>query len=363
MAFVHWSKLAVLSIFVNNFIPEATRRYSAICGHLSNAVFNKALQVEQVLRAGVAMSKGPEKFYLTLIIVGTMISLSPLFVLNYNKFDTDVVNPPTVFPGTFLVVLIPAADLMLDFLSHSLLYFYPNQRASKRHSETSVVIRLTDTERFLFIMGVAMQSAAYFVPTSADISTISIVNSCSNNCSVLLTLGPIGIFLQRCTTTFTHFKTSTLIIALDVSLISYTISYYFQYGGGTQNVLATIGRIFASMSGLLYISLMLLCAKNYITKNLTLWGIYFWMLVEDGNLAGAKEEDIDNELYTNYIPALHMLSVIIVGIANITVEFNSTNSNRAALMIRNYVTLAAQLMVLVIELRIRKNEIARGLVS
>ena len=42
--------------------------------------------------------------------------------------------------------LIPAADLRLDFLSHSRPSFYPNQRASNRKVETTVVICLTDTE-------------------------------------------------------------------------------------------------------------------------------------------------------------------------------------------------------------------------
>ena len=321
------------------------------------------------------MSHRRDNFYLSLIFAGTIISLSPLFFLHYKKFHIDVVNPHTVVPATFLVILIPLSDLLLDFVSRLISYLYPDQRARNKQIESSVVIRLTDIERLIFIVGVAIQSAVYFVPHTADLSTISIVNSCSNNCSVLFCLGPIATFLQRCTTTFTHLRTSALIITLLIGLLFYTISYHFRYDSQTFNVLVSMGRIFAGSTCVLFVFTTFLCAKGYIAEKLGTPDKRIIVRRLLRRLLGLSTKDVypidtttkkmdnDDELYTNYIPAMHMLSIIIIGIANISVEFNYTVDQATALVIRNYITLTAQIMVLVIELRIRKNEIARGLVS
>ena len=321
------------------------------------------------------MSLRWDSFYSSLIFAGTIISLSPLFFLNYKKFHVDVVNPHTVVPATFLVILIPLSDLLLDFVSRFISYLYPDEKAHNKRIESSVVIRLTDKERLLFIVGVAIQSAVYFVPNTADLSTISLVNSCSNNCSVLFCLGPIATFLQRCTTTFTHFRISALIITLLVSLSFYTTSYHFRYDGQTYNILVTTGRICGTITCLLFAFITFLCAKLYIAERL---GTSDKRLIARRwlrRLLGLSMKDVypidtttkkmdnDDELYRNYIPALHILSIIIIGVANMSVEFNYNVDKTTALVIRNYITLSAQIMVLVIELRIRKNEIARGLVS
>ena len=319
------------------------------------------------------MSKCQEFFYMSILFTGTIISLSPLFALNHLSFYTDVVIPGTLLPGSFLVIIIPAADLMLDFISQILFNFCPDQKACNKQVESSVVIRLSDRERFLFMVGVAFQSAVYFVPNTTDPTTAFLVSICCNNCSVLLTLGPIAIFLQRCTTTFTHLRTSTLLITLIIGLMFFTVSSYYRFGSNEYNVLATIGRLFVAISGILFSLTTFLCAKRYITEKLDTvekrdigrrWlRSSFRVSTQAVSPIVTKKVDSDDELYSNYIPALHMLSVIIIGLATISVEFASSGGNVAAVVIKSYFTLAAEIMVLVIELRIRKNEIARGLVS
>ena len=63
--------------------------------------------------------------------------------------------------------------------------------------------------------------------------------------------------------------------------------------------------------------------------------------------------DHDKELYTNYIPALHMASSLTIILAASILHFQPQVA---------YVIILAEVTVLVIELRIRKNEIARALV-
>ena len=67
-------------------------------------------------------------------------------------------------------------------------------------------------------------------------------------------------------------------------------------------------------------------------------------------------------MYTNYIPAFHMLSSFTLIICAGFVAYRNTFYGVDVDDPRVYVTIAAEVLVLVIELRIRKNEIVRGLV-
>ena len=320
------------------------------------------------------MSQRQDRFYLTITIAGAIICLSPLFALNYLNFESDPTTTHTVSLGKLLLVLIPLTDLLLDFPANVISYIYPDERAFNRQVESSVVIRLTDIERLLFMMGVAIQSAVYFVPSTASITTLNIVDSCSNKCGILLTLGPIVIFLHRCTTSFTHIRTTVLAISLVVGLLFYTISSCFESGQYLSKTLNMLGLAFTSASGLLYLVIVSLCATTYCRQklgtSLARKILVSWLLSSMRRPARRIDpndpvvEDNDSDLYTNYVPAFHMLSIIIIGLSSMLVAIVKNEDALVHLTIfRNYVTLVAEIIVLVIELRIRKNEIARGLVS
>ena len=315
-----------------------------------------------------------ERLYLTITIVGAIICLSPLFALNYLQFESDPTTTHTVSLGKLLLVLIPLTDLLLDFPANLISYFYPDERAFNRQVETSVVIRLTDIERLLFIMGVAIQSAVYFVPSTASTTTLNLVDSCSNKCGILLTLGPIVIFLHRCTTSFTHVRTTLLAIFLVLGLLFYTIASCFETGQYLSRTLSTLGLAFSSASGLLFLFIVSFCATTYCRQklgtSLARKILVSWLLSSIRRSAkridpnDPEVEDNDSDLYTNYVPAIHMLSIIIIGVSSMLVATVKDEKALVHLTIfRNYVTLVAEIMVLVVELRIRKNEIARGLVS
>ena len=76
-----------------------------------------------------------------------------------------------------------------------------------------------------------------------------------------------------------------------------------------------------------------------------------------------EENDDDINLYRNYIPALHMTSTLIIAFANIVAKYASNDNASSAYKGKSHAVLIGEILVLVIELRIRKNEIARGLVS
>ena len=284
-----------------------------------------------------------ERFYLIITIGGAIICLSPLFALNYLKFESNPTTTHTVSLGKLLLVLIPLTDLLLDFPAKLITYIYPDEGAFNRQVETSVVIRLTDVERLLFIMGVAIQSAVYFVPSTASITTLNIVDSSSNKCGILLTLGPIIIFLHRCTTSFTHIRTTVLAINLGTGMLFYTISSCFESDQYLSRTLDTVGLAFTSASGLLFLFIVSLCATTYCREKLGTSLSRKILVSKLFNLIGRSSrridpndpvvEDNDSELYTNYIPAFHMLSIILIGLSNTLVPIVKDGGSRGNILV------------------------------
>ena len=76
-----------------------------------------------------------------------------------------------------------------------------SNKAVTKPDSPIVLVRLTGLERSLFVLGVAMQCLVAFVPMDDDY--LIILYHCTSNCSTVLTLCPILMFLERCTTTKT----------------------------------------------------------------------------------------------------------------------------------------------------------------
>ena len=304
-----------------------------------------------------------------LTILAAIICISPVLVLSTVDSAVTYGEPA---PNLFFVI-IPAVDLLLDYMTNCVSYFCYNPKKSCRPVESSVVSRLTDSERLLFICGVAIQAIVLSNPSQDFLSDAFIMESSINNCSVFLTLGPIVIFLNRCTTTFTWRRTLFILSTGLIGLTFYTASYYcrsIQNSGTCETILLT-GNIFVSAGGITVIASIFLSFVSYVHEKLKcpIARQKFQRLFSSSKIADEILEDdclkidTDRELYSNYIPALHMLSLLLIAIANTYWKYATRGDSARATISRSYITSVAEIMVLVIELRIRKNEIARGLVS
>ena len=320
------------------------------------------------------MSNRFEKICLMMTTIGATICITPLFVLNMQQYGDNVVSYRKPAPNLFFVIIIPAVDLLLDYLARCISYLYSDSKEKSKPVKSTVVSRLTDSERALFILGIAVQTIVLSHPSKEVLSNASIVGSSVNNCSIILTLGPIIIYLHRCTKTFTWLRTFTILSAGFIGLILFTTSYYcrsepekFRF-----EKIKLTGIVFVSLAAIILMFTILLCFGSFTIEKLKRSVAKQWFqrifkskkicvdeVLEDDSL----KIDADTELYNNYVPALHMLSLIVIGIANTYYKTTQRNDEAKALEIRNYTSLAAEILVLVIELRIRKNEIARGLVS
>ena len=309
---------------------------------------------------------------LSLTIAGAFFCLIPLFAAStQSQYPSDdfSISDALLKRGTFLmsslyVIIIPTADLLLDLPSHVISYFNPREK----QIESTEISRLTDMERLLFLVGVLAQSAISFVPAETDLTSLSIVYGCTDNLSILLILSSIVIFLGRVTTTFSHYE-SFIIIALSVfGMFCRTIKYFYRQEALVHKILSFTGLIALALSGIAYVTLIMRCFYKYCClKKLDCpsgRGAYVRGIVNSFKHNLSKGSTKDDELYTNHVPALHMLSSLVIASTNVVVTYLIPPSTAfLATQCKYYIILAAEILVLVIELRIRKNEIARGLVS
>ena len=319
---------------------------------------------------------------LLLLVSGALFCLAPLIFLDYGR--KYAINDPIIeksmlneyggkqlLLASFFIAIIPAVDLLLDLPSRVVDQFWTPEKSSSRVIKTEVV-RLTEIERLVFIVGILLQSTICFIPASMDIALVSLVYNCTSNCSTIFILAPILKFLERCTTSFTALRALIIAITTVVSYGLITIAYFFRDDSYSYNVLKFTGVLFQAAAGLLYMSLIYLCAFKYCRQKICTASdrrcfcnnvfssceavlSLRWLRCRGSNVN-------DGELYTNYIPALHMMSSVFITIGT-SIFTLSTRANQAvSIASKNYIVLLAEIMVLVIELRIRKNEIARGLV-
>ena len=322
---------------------------------------------------------------LGLTIVGALFCLTPLFTLKIGKsYSTDDVAYPRIkgaipepsvpILASFFMILIPAADLMIDLSSNIASFcLFKKTAVIDKSLNGAVVTRLSDVERLIFILGVTMQSGLWFLPSNTGEIILGLNEMCIMNCSVILLLGPIIMYLERCTTSFTETLSVAMLFILVLGLFCTTASLYFRDERPTYSGLVFAGGICAVITGTLFLLTVLLCVYRSYSRILViklhklncLPGIYQSSKIEESEIQDDDEDQIifrNDMMYTHYIPFLHIVSILIISAANYAVKYSKDRSRQESMTIKHFITLAAETMVLVLEYRIRKNEIARGLV-
>ena len=273
----------------------------------------------------------------------------------------------TTLQASIFIAIIPAADLLLDLPLKFMTYFRKSSSTGLQ-SDTKAV-RLTEFERLFFIIGVILQSSGSVLPASSDINFIGLVRICTTNCSTILMLAPVLVFLERCTETFTPIRALIIATLTGVAYFFFTINLLLIQ---ESRQLVVTGEFFLAFAGcayggLIYYSAYKFCREKLLTaddrKN------YLEKIIRNcfpgyQELENSEKYDgIDSDLYTNYIPALHMMSSTLMSVAFVAALTSPKSYKPEVTEIGKYILLLAEILVLVTELRIRKNEVARGLVS
>jgi hypothetical protein len=333
---------------------------------------------------------------LLIIMLGSLICLAPLFRLpgtaSYDNFDDESTNNIThslltsrfyresLTAGLFIVV-IPTADLFVE-LSQNLFSLWTTRRESDERTYSKVV-RLTNFERILFITGVIIRSAAILVPVHNKI--LQLVFDCTNNSSTILMTCPVMVFFGRCTTTWTPSLTLFTILLTVISNMLETSSFFFEPQTTMCTSLLTTSQILVIFAVVMVFSLTFLCLYKFVKIKVgsrlrnscasykrTVPASDSTPLPEDVEAAKIIEPAktplpviVTDDLYENYIPGAHMFIAVTVALTYVmsTILRNAYPSLTSTIGgYENCVILISAVSVLIVEYRIRGNEITRGLV-
>jgi hypothetical protein len=325
-------------------------------------------------------SANSQRINLTIAVVAAVFCLTPLFTLtireryisddeiNHQQLIEAINGSHSSYMASLFVIIIPAADLFLDFPFQNF-SSQRNPKSSKNSDGNSVIFRLNDIERLIFIIGVAIQSCVWLCPMSTDIATLGLVYDTTINASVLLVLTPILTYLQRSTTTFSTFRATVLAVLTPFGLMLFASSDIFQCDCISRSTVVYIGWGVEGLSVFLYFSLIGLCAFKYFQTNLRTSldrKAFLAQLINLFRRSGTEDKHRNenvHEVYSNYIPALHMAASVTLIATYVSTKLLAGYDRATVYESRTYILIAAEVVVLVIELRIRKNEIARALVS
>lgn len=305
-------------------------------------------------------SKEQNNCVLSLIsIVGCLVCLLPLFLLNSHHdrgfildgfpiLSYNLRSSPTLLASIFIVI-IPLIDILFDFCL--IIWKWFNEEVpSKKEDTHTILYRLTDKERFVYITGMILQSAVIFVPSSRfDGPTMGLIYLCTKGATQILLFTPILFYLQRCTTTFTAVITTSMIISMVIGLMLFSIRIINRFDEVTKKRVEDAEKIFLGFGIFSFVLTAIVCLILYCIQKFN---------ARFTKKTDGKHDDSTDYIYTHYIPALHMIAYIIVSLTGFASVVDSSSLEEF-----NYLSLLGQIMVLIIELRIRKNEVAKELVS
>jgi hypothetical protein len=263
--------------------------------------------------------------------------------------------------STLFLIIPTSMDILLDLSLLIAKNLTVNKVGNiKKPHAPIIIVRLTVIERSLFVVGVAMQCLVNFAPEDANY--LLLLYHCASNCSTVLTICPILMFLERCTTSWTSATTMTVAVFTVIGATLNSTSYCLQRDSATAKNLYFASSIFFILASMVYVFVSSICASCYVLQKSPMQssiGVRAGLSLQGGL---KKEIKVVDEMYENYIPAAHIFSGIMFVILNATWN-RFTKDNGTTFGQINYVLIGIATWVLVVEFRIRKNEVERGLVS
>jgi hypothetical protein len=233
---------------------------------------------------------------------------------------------------------------------------------SRRKKITTIVMRLTDSERLFIILGMAVQSTVSFLPHNMDVHTVGLVYSCTNHASLILVLTPVVVYLNRITQSFNFLVLVGNMTFFLVSQLLFSFSFFFN----TRLLKGAIICVFISLAFVILATLRaihkfvtLKPAPNYAKKS----GLTWFHNLRNFSYDEWKQNMINNpEVYATYIPAFHIVAALIIIAANFYVGNLPHDASVEKFDAKNFLVIIVETILLVTEFRFRKSEMEKGLV-
>ena len=223
------------------------------------------------------------------------------------------------------------------------------------------VSHLSTLERLCFMVGVFCSSVIILVSTSDQPTAFHIALFYSMaNLNTILCVCPLVLFLGRCTETWTELNTFFVVVFTNIGAGASSVSVFYEKGCARHNAAFLINAIFSILAAGMFTIVSLKGALKYSINayrkdELSLRSHIIrtcQMLCESRS---------NPTFYQDYVTAIHTIILLVLVIVNIVWYTFPTNVTVNIYFTYLQAFLAA--MVLVVEIRIRKNEVLYGLVS
>ena len=302
-----------------------------------------------------------------LALSGSVLSFLPFYSYFNTSFEEgtdDGVRSSYLYResaiGTLILVMPTSMDIILDVLLLIISTITIGRSSiTKKPIDPIVIVRLTLIERSLFVVGVAMQSIVILPPLNAPY--LPLLYRCAGNCSALLTICPILMFLERCTMTFSYPTTLSVSLFTAIGAACQSASYCYDSKTAEAKRIFFIGSLFFIFAAVIYLMTSILCISYYIRNNILRKNLHKNSASCPNPQGGLKEIKVIDEMFENYIPAAHIISGIMFVLLNAAWNFLTIGDGAQCAQI-SYVLIGIATWVLLVEYRIRKNEVERGLV-
>ena len=220
---------------------------------------------------------------------------------------------------------------------------------------TKEIVRLSLLERSVFLFGVICNGVYLLFPSDWNIMVISNIYNVFNNLSALLQAVPILIFLERSTKAFSPLWTSFLVLTLSLSEVMWCCNYL----DVTPNMRASFRSVNIICYGL----------STWGTALTTLWCLYDslrhhrwfrWCRPVHQQDDITPVLDAYENFNVNQVPALHMISLVISMVVCFVWYYLLSDITPNESYTLNTLFILAACLVMVIEMRVRANEVKHG---
>ena len=311
---------------------------------------------------------------LSLCAIGVLLSFLPVYVgiadgtdneqLYHNLLDSIYYREASV--SSLLITIPSAVDVLIDIFFHVAVLLskkLSNKKVSDKvkHINTSTILRLSTAERSTFIIGVACVSVFTLSSPTATYSSSSLALYYSlSNFSTILTMCSIMFFLERCSKMWTPVYTSSVVLFTNLGSVISSISYCFTINSDIYTVLNTTAAALICAACCIFF---LVCAV--------------WVM--QAILSYRRSEKISQDwiscimevfdetkgcrsFYKYYVPGIYTVAIMAFISSNVAWYFLQINLVEATATLICLQT-AVAVVVFVVEIRIRQNEVLSGLVS
>lgn len=272
--------------------------------------------------------------------------------------------------STLLITIPSGVDAVIDIVSD--LFGLVVKSARKEVISSSVkhlcgktsAVRLSPYERLGFVIGIASLSIfALATPAEGyEYKSVALYYSLTNF-STILSICPIIFFLDRCTKLWTPLRSFLVIFFINVGSVIGSVSYCFAINSDEYYVLSMVASASIAAATLVLAIVCCWCVRDFLIyinrSRKTAFDKESWTKFLQKSLSQSHSS---SDFYKHYIPEIHTFALIAICVTNVAWYFVIDD---VVIVTSTFMCIqtAVAVVVFVVEIRVRQNDVLRGLVS